>query len=65
MGLGGLQDVGLAQARRKAADARKLLDECIDPIRHRNSKKAEAKAGAMTLVQRFTDTCVGFLLPSF
>src|SRR5712664_3939877 len=36
MGLGGYPDVTLAEARQKAAEARKLRRDSIDPITHRN-----------------------------
>ena len=44
MGIGSLQDVGLAVARQKAADARKLLAQGINPIDARNESKATAAA---------------------
>jgi integrase len=44
MGIGSLQDVGLAAARQKAADARKLRAQGIDPIDARDESKASAAA---------------------
>ena len=40
LGLGAFPVVGLAQAREKAADARKLLSEGIDPIAHKRAQRA-------------------------
>jgi integrase len=48
MGLGGLQDVSLSDARRKASGARKLLVDAIDPIVDRDARRAQAKAVVMT-----------------
>jgi hypothetical protein len=47
MGLGALADVGLALARERAADARKLVRRGIDPITDRN-RVASAKAAGVT-----------------
>jgi integrase len=44
MGLGTLQMVSLAEARRAAADARKLKGQGIDPIGARNESRAAAAA---------------------
>jgi integrase len=44
MGLGSLNDIGLARARELAAQYRDLLVTGIDPITHRNAKRAEAAA---------------------
>lgn len=50
MGLGSLQTVGLADARRKAADARRLLAEGIDPLDSKKSKRQqEALSKARTI----------------
>jgi Arm DNA-binding domain len=38
MGLGGLTKVGLADARKKAIDARRLLGEGHDPLAHREDE---------------------------
>ena len=39
MGLGGLAKVGLADARKKATDARLLLSDGRDPITHRQEEE--------------------------
>jgi integrase len=44
MGLGSLIDVGLAEARQKATDARKLKGQGIDPIDARDESRAAAAA---------------------
>ncbi|MDD2701583.1 MAG: integrase arm-type DNA-binding domain-containing protein [Sideroxydans sp.] len=46
MGLGALHTVGLADARLKAADCRKLLHEGRDPIEKRNQERCDAKLAA-------------------
>lgn len=54
MGLGPLRDVSLADARRKAADARRLLADGIDPIdakKARRQREALARAKAVTFDQ--------------
>ncbi|MFK8253051.1 tyrosine-type recombinase/integrase [Ancylobacter terrae] len=43
-GLGSVRDVSLAEARQKAADARKLLDAGKDPLEERRSASAAEKA---------------------
>lgn len=45
-GLGSTSDVTLAEARDAAAQARALVRQGVDPIEHRNAKRAEAKAEA-------------------
>jgi integrase len=50
MGLGPFGDVTLALARDAASVARGLLRNGIDPIDHRNTKRAEAKAEASRAV---------------
>src|SRR5215472_54982 len=42
MGLGSLRKVSLADARRKAAECHKLLDDHVDPIEHRSQARAAA-----------------------
>jgi integrase len=42
MGLGSIRKVSLADARRKAADCHRLLDEHVDPIEHRAKTRASA-----------------------
>jgi integrase len=50
MGLGSVRKVGLAEARRKAADCHKLLETHIDPIEHRKAaRSAAALASAKTI----------------
>jgi integrase len=44
LGLGGLETVGLAQARELAKQARELLASGVDPIDHRNEQRAKAAA---------------------
>jgi integrase len=54
MGLGSMQTVGLADARRKATDARRLLSEGIDPLDTKKAKILEqslAKARTITFSQ--------------
>jgi integrase len=43
MGLGSLRKVSLADARRKAADCHRLLDDHVDPIEHRRLRRADAE----------------------
>ena len=51
MGLGSLRKVSLADARRKAAECHKLLDDHIDPIEHRSQVRA---ASALASTQSIT-----------
>lgn len=54
MGLGSFPTIGIADARTRAADARKLVAYRIDPIHHRDSQRASAaavEAHAMTFDQ--------------
>lgn len=44
MGLGGLRDVSLTEARRKAAECRRLHKEGTDPLDHRRQQRAERQA---------------------
>jgi hypothetical protein len=46
MGLGKLADFTLEEARARAKAARQLLADGIDPIEHRNAKKAERSLAA-------------------
>jgi integrase len=46
MGLGPIRDVSLADARAKAAEARALLHQGIDPRIHRNAARDAAKAAS-------------------
>jgi integrase len=50
MGLGGCDNVTLAEARNRAAEYRKLVGQGIDPIEHREAQRAAA-AKAMTFDQ--------------
>jgi integrase len=54
MGLGGFPDVSLAEAREKARKARSQIEEGLDPIAERRSKKHALKASAATALT-FTD----------
>lgn len=54
MGLGPVHSVSLAEARQKAAEARKLVTEGIDPLEEKDQRKREAelaKARLMTFDQ--------------
>jgi integrase len=51
MGLGSLRKVSLAEARRKAAECHRLLDDHIDPIEHRSRARA---AAALACTQSIT-----------
>jgi integrase len=64
MGLGSYPDVSLAEARDKAADARKLRKQGIDPIKARDDEqKAAAAAAAMAVAKEMTfDQCRGAYL---
>lgn len=44
MGLGEYPDVGLAEARDRAADCRRMLRDGLDPLEARRAKKDEARA---------------------
>src|SRR5689334_24605135 len=46
MGLGPIRDVGLAGAREAAGAARALVRNLVDPIEHRISERAKARAEA-------------------
>lgn len=50
MGLGGFPDVPLADARRKARDAREAIEKGMDPIEERRAAKAALVAGAGRVV---------------
>jgi len=53
MGLGSVRKVSLSEARKKAADCHRLLDEHIDPIEHRRLRRdAAALAAAKTITFR-------------
>jgi len=59
MGFGGFNNVGLADARKKASDARLLLSEGQDPLAQRNLEEVERAASAkLTAVRSMTfDQC--------
>jgi integrase len=61
MGLGSLADVGLAEARQSAADARKLKAQRIDPIEARNKSRATAAAAANVKVITFDDCSSAYI----
>jgi integrase len=46
MGLGSVKDVSLAEARDRAAEARRLRGQAIDPIEARRAKQAQARVEA-------------------
>ncbi len=46
MGLGAYPATGLADARRKGQECRKLLDTGIDPLQHRRDAEADARTAA-------------------
>jgi integrase len=46
IGLGSLAVIGLAAARQRAAECRRLLAEGTDPLQHREAQKAAAALGA-------------------
>jgi len=56
MGLGGYPDVALAEARERAAEARKLRKDGIDPLEHRRQQEAAAEAKAQTEASKPTFT---------
>ncbi len=60
MGLGSYDDVGLADARAKAKEARNLRADGIDPIEARRAKKA-AQALAEAKSQTFDECCDGYV----
>lgn len=64
MGLGSLNAVSLAEARQKAADARKLIDGGKDPIEAKKFARA-AERGAATTFGDFADAFVDGLAPGF
>jgi integrase len=60
MGLGSLRKVSLADARRKVAECHKLLDDHIDPIKHRSQARAAA-ALARTQSITFKEAAAQFI----
>lgn len=71
LGLGSYPAVSLADARRKAADARANVDRGVDPITKRRERRgaarqeAKAKADAMTLGRYADDVFLPTVLPGF
>jgi integrase len=60
MGLGGLAKVGLADARKKAAEKRLLLADKIDPIERRKAVRGEKKIEATRTVA-FDDCAAAYI----
>src|SRR5262245_54645869 len=58
MGLGSLNTLNLREAREKARECRKLVDQRIDPIEQRHSEQAIAKTKR---VMRFRDTALAYI----
>lgn len=50
MGLGPVHSVSLAEARQKAAEARKLVTEGIDPLEEKDQRKREAELAKARLI---------------
>src|SRR5262245_19746915 len=67
MGLGPLRDVSLAEAREKAASARKLRLEGIDPIEARNTQRTAARleAAKATTFGQCVETFLEFKRPEW
>jgi hypothetical protein len=58
MGFGGLQKVGLAEARKKAIDARLMLSEGRDPLKHRReSEERQSVAERLAASSMTFDDC--------
>jgi integrase len=59
MGLGSYPDIGLATARARATDARKLREQQIDPIEYRDEQRAALKRAAAEEKAKFVtfDEC--------
>src|SRR5215217_2375961 len=63
MGLGGLTSVSLGAARERAAEARRLLAQRINPVEHRaESRKADKEA---TTFGAFADALLPDIAPGF
>jgi integrase len=60
MGLGAYPGVSLAEARQKAAEARRLREQGIDPINQRDTKRAAQVAAAIKVVT--FDQCAEWFL---
>lgn len=61
MGLGSLTAVGLADAREKAARARRLLADGVDPIDARDSERASRRAAA-TAAMTFDEAAAAYIM---
>jgi integrase len=61
MGLGSLRKVSLADARRKAADCHKLLDDHIDPIEHRAKERAANALASATKTVTFAEAAAIYI----
>jgi hypothetical protein len=61
MGLGSLRKVSLADARRRAADCHKLLDDHIDPIEHRAKERAANALASATKAIAFTEAAATYI----
>jgi integrase len=60
MGLGGYPDVSLAEARQRAAEARALRQQGIDPLEHRRQQEAVSEA-AEAAVPSFTSAAAAYI----
>lgn len=60
MGLGGYPEVSLAEARQKAAEARALRKQGIDPLQHRKHQEAAAEATGSG-VPSFTSAAAAYI----
>jgi integrase len=61
MGLGSLRKVSLADARRKAAECHKLLDDHIDPIENRASQRAANALASATKTITFAEAAETYI----
>jgi integrase len=61
MGLGSLRKVGLADARRKAAECHKLLEDHIDPIEHRSKERAANALASATKAITFAEAATIYI----
>ena len=56
LGLGAFPDVALSEARERAAAARKVLRDGLDPLTRRAEQRAGAQTVAITFVTRLLNT---------
>lgn len=61
MGLGSLRKVSLADARRKAADCHRLLEDHVDPIEHRKAARAAAALTSAKTI-RFKEAAARYIV---